>query len=146
LIFAVVFVISAVSLNAQNFGEWSPAASVESVPGTDPSFNTQFQDGCPAPARSHLVIYMASNRPGGQGGLDIWVSTRESTDDPWGPPSNLGAPINTAADEFCPTPIQNDRQLLLSVRSLEAVAAPTSMYRAGFRGRGGRRHRTWVVR
>jgi hypothetical protein len=57
-------------------------------------------------------MYMASNRPGGMGGLDIWVSTRESTEDPWGPPSNLGAPINTAADEFCPTPIQNDRQLL----------------------------------
>jgi hypothetical protein len=49
---------------------------------------------------------MASNRPGGQGLLDIWVSNRESTDDPWGAPENLGAPVNSAADDFCPTPVR----------------------------------------
>ena len=37
---------------------------------------------------------------------------RESADDPWGPPTNLGAPINTDADEFCPTPLRNGRGLL----------------------------------
>jgi hypothetical protein len=55
---------------------------------------------------------MASNQPGGAGGLDIWVSSRESVEEPWGPPTNPGAPINTAADEFCPTPLRNGHGLL----------------------------------
>jgi len=49
---------------------------------------------------------MASNRTGGLGLLDIWVAHRDSTDDPWGASENLGAPVNSAADDFCPTPIQ----------------------------------------
>ena len=99
-------------VKAATYTEWSPAISVESVPGTDPMLNTEFQDGCPAPSRDGLRLFMASNRPGGQGGLDIWVAERESADDPWGAPVNLGAPINTAADEFCPTPLRNGRGLL----------------------------------
>jgi hypothetical protein len=99
-------------LAGMNFNAWSPAVSVESLPGTDPSFNTAFNDGCPAPSKDGLLIYMASNRPGGQGGIDIWRSSRESADDPWGPPENLGAPINTPADEFCPTPLTNGHELL----------------------------------
>ena len=47
---------------AMHFGEWSQAFSVESIAGTDPSFNTAFQDGCPAPSRDGLSIFMASNR------------------------------------------------------------------------------------
>src|SRR6266536_6056230 len=95
-----------------NFDGWQPAVSVESVSGTDPNFNTAFQDGCPAPSPDGRSIYMASNRPGGLGGLDIWVSRRGSADDPWGEPENLGAPINTAADEFCPTPLRDNHTLL----------------------------------
>jgi hypothetical protein len=97
---------------AMNFGAWSSAVTAESVAGTDPSFNTAFQDGCPAPSRDGLTIYMASNRPGGQGGLDIWAAHRDSADDPFGAPVNLGPPINTPADEFCPTPLSNEHGLL----------------------------------
>jgi hypothetical protein len=46
---------------------------------------------------------MASTRPGGLGGIDIWVSTRGSADDPWGAPVNVGAPVNSPANDFCPT-------------------------------------------
>ena len=97
---------------AMHFGEWSQAFSVESIAGTDPSFNTALQDGCPAPSRDGLSIFMASNRPGGQGFLDIWMAERESADDPFGPPVNLGPIVNTGADEFCPTPLRNGRGLL----------------------------------
>ena len=55
---------------------------------------------------------MASNRPGGRGGLDIWAAHRDSADDPFDAPVNLGPPINTAADEFCPTPLINGKTLL----------------------------------
>ena len=98
--------------SAMSFGEWSPATSVESIPGTNDMFNTSALDGCPAPSRDGLALYMASNRPEGQGGLDIWVSRRESADGPWGKPENLPLPLNTAADEFCPTPLRNGHGLL----------------------------------
>jgi Tol biopolymer transport system component len=100
------------SAGAMQFTDWSPSISLESVPGTDSAINTAFQDGCPAPSKDGLSLYMASNRPGGQGGLDIWVAHRESADDPFGPPVNLGPPINTAANEFCPTPLTNGHTLL----------------------------------
>ncbi len=101
-----------VTIQAMTFNDWAPAVNVESLPGTDPNFNTAFQDGCPAVSRDGLLLYMASNRPGGMGGLDIWVSSRESTNDPWGAPANLGPPINTAADEFCPSPLRDGHGLL----------------------------------
>jgi peptidoglycan-associated lipoprotein len=42
-------------------------------------------------------VFLASNRPGSLGGLDLWVSTRASTSDIWSTPVNLGAVVNTAA-------------------------------------------------
>jgi hypothetical protein len=89
------------------FGSWSRAVNVQSIPGTDPDFNTAFNDGCPALAHDDRTIFMASNRPGGMGGQDIWVATRESKDAPWGAPVNVGAPINSTADDFCPSPARN---------------------------------------
>ncbi|MDP9423317.1 MAG: hypothetical protein M3Q19_10905 [Pseudomonadota bacterium] len=50
---------------------------------------------------------MASNRPGGQGGLDIWIAPKSG--DGWGTPVNAGPSVNTAADEFCPTPARGNR-------------------------------------
>ena len=46
-----------------------------------------------------LGMYIASNRPGGYGSLDLYVATRESTDDDWGPPVNLGPTVNTPGFE-----------------------------------------------
>ena len=47
-----------------------------------------------------LSLYFISNRSGGAGGLDIWLATRATTDDPWGTPVNLGPTINTPAGEW----------------------------------------------
>jgi hypothetical protein len=109
---AVAVLLAGVLAGAMQFEDWSQAVSLESVPGTDPALNTVSQDGCPAPSKDGLALYMASNRPGGQGGLDIWAAHRESADDPFGAPVNLGPPVNTAADEFCPTPLINGHDLL----------------------------------
>jgi hypothetical protein len=104
----VAVVLAAAMAQAMQFEDWAPAASVESIPGTSTVFNTAFQDGCPAPSKDGLTFYMASNRPGGQGGIDIWVAQRESADDPWGDPVNLGPAINTAADEASPILVEHD--------------------------------------
>jgi len=36
--------------------------------------NTEFLDGCPIQAPDGLSLYMATNRPGGLGGIGIWVT------------------------------------------------------------------------
>jgi hypothetical protein len=94
------------------FSDWSPATRVESEPGTAESFNGPALDGCPFIARDERTLYMASNRPGGLGGIDIWIARRERPDDPWGAPENAGAPVNSTANDFCPTIDRNDHTLL----------------------------------
>lgn len=99
-----LFLVSGAALAAPEFGPWSPAGRIEDVPpGADPEFNTPFLDGCPFTSREGTTFFMASDRPGGLGGIDIWMSTRESVGDPWGAPVNVGAPVNSAANDFCPT-------------------------------------------
>jgi Tol biopolymer transport system component len=93
------------------FSEWSPAVRVEEQPGTNPAFNGSALDGCPFISRDERTLYMASNRSGGLGGIDIWVARRDSPDDPWGAPENVGSPVNSPANDFCPTIDRNDHAL-----------------------------------
>jgi hypothetical protein len=46
-----------------------------------------------------LELFFGSNRKGGFGMFDIWVSTRASVSDPWGTPVNLGSTINSSAHD-----------------------------------------------
>ncbi len=50
----------------------------------------------PVIAPSGLSLYFASNRVGGQGGQDIYVSQRSTLSAAWGAPQNLGATVNSA--------------------------------------------------
>lgn len=43
-----------------------------------------------------LELYFVSTRAGGLGNSDIYVSQRPAVGAPWGPPQNLGAPVNGA--------------------------------------------------
>lgn len=56
------------------------------------------------------TIYFASDRPGGQGGIDIYAS-RILPNGTWGPAENLGAEINTKEDEDFPN-ISSDGKVL----------------------------------
>jgi hypothetical protein len=95
------------------FGPWSSAGSLESTPPfAHPSLNTTFQDGCPAPSADGRYLLLATNRGGPSAGLDIWISQRGSANDPWGAPVALPPPVNTPANEFCPTPAPDGRTLL----------------------------------
>jgi len=48
----------------------------------------------------HDVLFFVSDRPGGQGGLDIWYSVIK--DDVFNEPINLGSFVNTSGDEISP--------------------------------------------
>src|SRR5690606_2293246 len=95
---------------------WGAPVNVETSPGTSPEFNSSSLDGCPFESPDGLSFYMASDRPGGQGGIDIWKSTRNSVNAGWGTPVNLGAPVNSGADDFCPTPVEDGRLFFVSGR------------------------------
>ena len=71
---------------------------VKPVPGLD----SPWRDQCPSISADGLTIYFDSDRRGGQGGQDIWMSTRPTVADSWGEPINLGAPINSWAGEWTP--------------------------------------------
>jgi hypothetical protein len=112
----VVGVVLAAALAAfagPHFPAWSTAQKVDEIAGNNLDLNTTSADGCPIESPDGLDLYMASNRPGsiesspGVGSLDIWVAHRESKDAPFGAPVNLGPAINSAADDFCPTPVKH---------------------------------------
>jgi hypothetical protein len=79
----LVALVTAVA-SAMSFTPWSTPVNAETVPGTSSDLNTSFNDGCPIQSPDGLSLFIASNRPGGLGGQDIWVATRDSTDARWG--------------------------------------------------------------
>ena len=81
------------SANAQNYSDWSTPVNLGAT------INAGSNDQDAAISKDGLSLYFASNRPGGFGGFDIYVSQRASADDPWGSPVNLGPTVNTAFDE-----------------------------------------------
>ena len=114
--------VAALAASARpHFAAWSPAQKIDEIAGNHLDLNTASLDGCPIESPDRLSLYMASNRPGGKGGLDIWVATRASAGDAWGAPVNLPEPINSASDDFCPTPIHGNGLLFVSRRVVQGV-------------------------
>lgn len=97
---------------------WSAPQKIDEADGNSSEINTSDQDGCPILSPDGKSLYLASNRkPGGHGGLDIWVARRTSPSKPFGDPESLPAPINSTADDFCPTPLPGGRLLFVSRRT-----------------------------
>lgn len=95
---------------AMQFSGWTSAVSAESLPGTSGSLNSAALDGCPFAAQRDDVLYFASTRAGGLGGLDIWYAVR-TDDGAWGEPVNFAA-VNSSADDFCPSAHRNGKTFL----------------------------------
>lgn len=64
--------------------------------------NTAGEEGCLSLSADGLELYTISDRAGGSGGWDLWVARRETLNDPWQVPVNLGPTINTSAMENFP--------------------------------------------
>jgi hypothetical protein len=78
---------------------WGPAVNL------GPAINTPANERSPALSRNRRLLFFATDRAGGSGGFDIWVSWRPDPDDDagWQPPVNLGTGINTAATDAGPS-------------------------------------------
>ena len=100
---ALIFALASSAMPLGAEASWSPARSIEHDGGAHESFNTGALEGCPFVGPDDRTMFIASNREGGLGGIDIWMSTRDSADDPWSAPVNVGAPVNSSANDFCPT-------------------------------------------
>jgi hypothetical protein len=77
-----------------SYGDWSAPVSL------GPVVNSANGDATPAISSDGLSLYFDSDRPGGSGGRDIWISKRASVNAPWGAPVNAGATLNTATADY----------------------------------------------
>ena len=75
---------------------------------------SDFNDGRMTVRADGREIVFFSDRPGGLGGTDLWSSTRRSVHDPWSPPVNLGAPLNTPDNELLPFLSRDGRTLFFT--------------------------------
>lgn len=66
-----------------------------------PIVNSPYWDSQPCLSPDGGALYFVSNRPGGMGGSDIYVS-KLGPDGRWGRPRNLGPATNTPGDESSP--------------------------------------------
>jgi len=65
-----------------------------------PFNGTGFSTGYPCFSPDGNRLFFASDRPGGSGGYDIYVSNKIGNS--WSPPENLGPIINSSGDEITP--------------------------------------------
>ncbi|XDD46260.1 OmpA family protein [Leptospira sp. WS39.C2] len=95
----------------QRTGLWSIPTHINEI-------NSNFEDKMPAVSPDGCSVVFSSNRPGGLGGFDLWISKREpitmdtekNPDKPkikcrdgiWQKPISLGPVINTGEDEISP--------------------------------------------
>jgi len=66
-----------------------------------PPVNTNYWEAEPSVSSNGKMLFFASNRPGGKGGMDIWYTIKGS-DGRWKQPVNCGDSINTTGDEMSP--------------------------------------------
>lgn len=78
--------------------------------------NSEFDELQPSVSADGSFMLFTSNRPGGYGNYDIYISVNEGTG--WGEPQNLGPKINTAHDEFSAS-LTPDGRFILFDRAIE---------------------------
>lgn len=78
---------------------WEPATNL------GPVLNTAANERSPALSTNRRLLFFATDRAGGAGGFDIWMSWRPGLADEfgWQPPVNLGTGINSAATDAGPS-------------------------------------------
>lgn len=84
-------------------GQWSVPTNA------GPPLNSRYSEKHPAISADGRRLFFASNRPGGSGSYDLWMSEKKGEE--WSLPVNLGASLNTPGLEQSPF-IHPDQQSL----------------------------------
>jgi len=93
-----------VALSLLGFGSSLRADFTISTPtNLGPMVNNGALDFWPNISADGLSLYFVSNRAGGVGDRDLWVTTRPSTRDDWGPAVNLGPNVNSPYRDESPS-------------------------------------------
>lgn len=91
-----------------NFDLW-----MSTRPAADSSWAAPVNLGAPVNSSYHdceeclspdgLALFFCSDRPGGMGSYDLWLTTRPNIADTWSAPINLGSGINSSGAEGAPS-------------------------------------------
>lgn len=126
ILVAVMALAAPATIVAKQLGPWGTAV-------LEVGINSAQADGCPIESPNGLSLFIASTRPGAVGGTsdpnDIWVAQRDAIDAPWGPVEHLPAPVNSAAADFCPTPLTAGRLYFVSSRGGTGTCGAGDIYR-----------------
>jgi hypothetical protein len=117
---------------AKTYSDWNNVQSAEDLDDSNSEVNSASGDGCPILDPYTNDLFMASTRPGGHGGQDIWIAAWNGNG--WDAPVNAGPNINTDADEFCPSPARGNR--FFFVRG-HLPTGPTDIYVSKRNPKGG---------
>jgi len=96
----ILTAVCATAVGAKNWEDWGTPGNVESLPGSSTTINTPGIDGCASTTPDGLALLFNSFR---DGNFDIFMATRSNTSEGFGTPVRLPAPINTSANDSCPT-------------------------------------------
>ncbi|MFT5474185.1 MAG: hypothetical protein ACI856_002521, partial [Kiritimatiellia bacterium] len=100
----------------------SRAGNTWAVPVALDELNSPFNETDPDLSADGRYLFFASDRPGGLGGFDLWVSQRLGGI--WGPPINLGPGVNSRFDDVSPSaPLTVDHIVFSSNRPRTALRA-----------------------
>ena len=88
--------------------EWSEPVHLGS------EVNSSSRELRPSISPDELSLYFNSDRPGGLGNLDLWISRRDCTECPWQPAVNAGPTINGPGSDGAAA-FSNDGHLLFFV-------------------------------
>ena len=86
-----------------------------------PIVNSQYDDDGPSISADGLSLYFSSNRPGGYGETDLWVTTRSTINGAWGEPVNLGWTVNSLLWEARPNISPDGLTLLFGSNQLDGA-------------------------
>lgn len=108
LVFVPASEVRADSDDDSKFGAWSPASSLGLI------VNSPFNDFGPGLTPDGKSLYFSSNRPGGVGLADLWVSQRANKNAAWTAPVNLGPTVNSTGVDSVPSFSRDGRWMFFS--------------------------------
>jgi len=82
-----------VTRRATRTDPWGPPTNL------GPKVNGSSDEAIPSVSPDGLELYFMDIRPGGYGSWDLYVSTRATTNDPWGDPVNVGPAVNSPGQD-----------------------------------------------